>query len=88
MGQPLYTPPDAPLVKTALKIAGKSKPRTVPYGTDGIAFCTRMKQLIVIGPGDIAQAHTVDEWIELAQLRCGVDMYGRFIDHVCVRGLP
>ena len=88
MGQPLYTPPDAPLVKTALKIAGKSKPRTVPYGTDGIAFCTRMKQLIVIGPGDIAQAHTVDEWIELAQLRCGVDVYGRFIDHVCVRGLP
>ena len=88
MGQPLYTPLDAPLVKTALKIAGKSKPRTVPYGTDGIAFCTRMKQLIVIGPGDIAQAHTVDEWIELAQLRCGVDVYGRFIDHVCVRGLP
>lgn len=88
MGQPLYTPPDAPLVKTGLKIAGKRKPRTVPYGTDGVAFCTRMKQLIVIGPGDIAQAHTVDEWIELEQLRCGVDVYSRFIDHVCVKGLP
>jgi len=47
-----------------------------------------MKQMIVIGPGDIAQAHTVDEWIELEQLRQGVEVYSRFIEHVCVKGLP
>ena len=58
----------------------------VPYGTDGVAFCTRMKQMIVLGPGDIAQAHTVDEWIELDQLNRGIEVYSRFIDHVCVRG--
>ena len=86
VGQPLYTPPDSPLVQTALKIAGKRKPQTVAYGTDGIAFCAKMQQMIVIGPGDIAQAHTVDEWIELQQLHKGVDVYARFIEHVCVRG--
>ena len=43
-----------------------------------------MKQMIVIGPGDIAQAHTVDEWIEVEQLHRGVDLYARFIEHVCV----
>ena len=47
-----------------------------------------MKQLVILGPGDIAQAHTVDEWIELDQLRKAVDIYSRFIDHVCVKQLP
>ena len=74
-------------MRTALKITGTRKPLTVPYGTDGIAFCTKMKQLSVMGPGAIAQAHTVDEWIELEELRRGVEIYRGFIDHVCVKGL-
>jgi acetylornithine deacetylase len=85
-GQPLYTQPDAPLVQAALKITGTRKPTTVAYGTDGVQFSARMKNMIVIGPGDIAQAHTVDEWIELDQLHKGVDVYRRFIDQVCVNG--
>ncbi|MCH2211054.1 MAG: M20/M25/M40 family metallo-hydrolase [Fuerstiella sp.] len=80
----LYTPPDSPLVRTALKITGSRRPTTVPYGTDGVAFRKKMKQLIVCGPGNIAQAHTVDEWIALDQLKRGVDTYCRLIDHVCV----
>ncbi|NKB72035.1 MAG: M20/M25/M40 family metallo-hydrolase [Candidatus Latescibacteria bacterium] len=85
-GQPLYTPPDSPLVRSALKITGTRKPTTVPYGTDGVAFAAKMKNLIVLGPGDIAQAHTVDEWISLDQLHRGVEVYSRFIDHICVQG--
>ena len=84
--KPLYTPLDAPLVRTALKITGSRKAATVAYGTDGAAFCNKMKQLVVLGPGDIAQAHTVDEWIELEQLHRGVEVYRQFIDHVCVKG--
>ena len=87
MDQGIYTPPDSLLVQTALKITGKRKPRTVPYGTDGVAYVERMKQLVVLGPGDIAQAHTVDEWIKTEQLNMGVDVYSRFIEHVCVKGL-
>ena len=87
IGTPLYTPPDHPLVKTALRLSGTRTPTTVPYGTDGFAFAPKMKQLIVLGPGDIRQAHTVDEWVEVDQLRRGVDLYTRFIDHVCVNGL-
>ena len=85
-GQPLYNSPDSPLVRAGLAITGTRKPTTVPYGTDGVHFNARMNNMIVIGPGDIAQAHTVDEWIELDQLRKGVDVYRRFIDAVCVRG--
>ena len=84
---PVYTAPDSRLVKTALKLSGTRTARTVAYGTDGIRYVKKMKQLIVLGPGDIAQAHTVDEWIELDQLRKGVDLYSRFIDHVCLKQL-
>ncbi len=85
-GRPLYSSPDSPLVQTALKITRTRKATTVPYGTDGVFFAAKMKQMIVLGPGDIAQAHTVDEWIELDQLRRGVDVYSRFIEHVCANG--
>ena len=34
---------------------------------------------VVWGPGDIAQAHTADEWITLEQLERGTDMLTRFL---------
>lgn len=85
-GNPLYTSPDAPIVKTALKMTGTRSAATVAYGTDGLAYTTKMKDLVVLGPGNIAQAHIVDEWVEIDQLKKGVDLYSRFIDHVCVQG--
>ena len=36
---------------------------------------------IVFGPGDIAQAHAADEWVELAQLEAVARHYVRIIDH-------
>lgn len=88
VGDPVYTQPSSTLVKTALSITGKRKARTVPYGTDGMAFVKKMKNLVVIGPGDISQAHTVDEWIDIEQLKQSVDLYSRFITHVCVNNHP
>lgn len=82
-GEPLYTAVDAPLVRTALELTGHDQPTTVAYGTDGMAFVEKMKQMIVLGPGDIAQAHTANEWISLDQLHASVDLYARFIEHIC-----
>jgi acetylornithine deacetylase len=39
---------------------------------------------VVLGPGDIRQAHTVDEWIELDQLHAAVEVYARMIREFCV----
>lgn len=47
----------------------------VPYGTDAGPLGQTGLPCLVIGPGDIAQAHTKDEWIELDQLRTAVDAY-------------
>ena len=79
---PLYVQRDSPFVQEMLELAGASTPRTVAYGTDG-AMLTALKQLIVFGPGDIAQAHTHDEFIALEQLEKGTEMFGRAIKKWC-----
>ncbi len=47
----------------------------VPYGTDAGPLSRSGLPCVVFGPGDIAQAHTKDEWIDLDQLRMAVDCY-------------
>jgi acetylornithine deacetylase len=34
---------------------------------------------IVFGPGDIAQAHTADEWVSIAQLERAQALLGKFL---------
>jgi acetylornithine deacetylase len=49
----------------------------VPYGTDAGPLGAAGLPCLVFGPGDIAQAHTKDEWIELDQVRAAADAYYR-----------
>jgi acetylornithine deacetylase len=81
-GRALYVDPHSPFVQQVLKLAGRPAPRTVAYGTDGVMFGD-LKNILVLGPGDIAQAHTHDEWIDLAQLEQGTALYARLIEHFC-----
>lgn len=81
-GSPLHVDPKSDLVKEMLVLVGKSAPRTVAYGTDGCMF-TALEQKVVFGPGSINQAHTHDEWIDLAQLELGTEMYSRLIQKWC-----
>jgi acetylornithine deacetylase len=41
----------------------------VPYGTDASTISAAGIPAVVFGPGDIAQAHTCDEWIELEEVQ-------------------
>lgn len=81
-GPSLYVDPKSQFVQEVLQQAGKTTPRTVAYGTDGVMFGD-MKNLLVLGPGDIAQAHTWDEYIDLAQLEAGTQLYARLMRHWC-----
>ena len=47
----------------------------VPYGTDAGPLAQRGLPCVVFGPGNIAQAHTEDEWIEMSEV---VDASERF----------
>ena len=81
--QPLYTPVESRVVQEALRVTGKRKPKTVPYGTDAMAFGSVM-ELVVMGPGNIQQAHTTNEWISLEQLHKGVGVFGKIVRRFCV----
>ena len=82
-GQPLYVDPESDYVREVLDLAGNESSQTVCYGTDG-AVLTELRNLLVLGPGDIAQAHTQDEWIQLAQLEEGSRLYVELIHRWCL----
>jgi acetylornithine deacetylase len=79
---PLEVDAHSDFVSQALSLAGKTTARTVCYGTDGTQL-TALKKLIVIGPGNIAQGHTFDEWIDLKQLERGTEFYARCVERWC-----
>jgi acetylornithine deacetylase len=57
----------------ALKLAGQNETFAVSYGTEASHFQAAGCSSVVIGPGDIAQAHQPNEFIEAAELdRCMV----------------
>ena len=74
--------PEAEIVRAACRAAGCEKAVTVPFGTEAEAY-QRVTQTVVLGPGDIAQAHTVGEWIDIAQLRKAVAVYEKMIAALC-----
>jgi acetylornithine deacetylase len=55
---------------------------TVPFGTDGGHFQAMGWSTVVCGPGDIAQAHQPDEWVELAQLEACVRFVDALVEHL------
>lgn len=82
-GQALYTDPDSDFVAETLSLVEQEKPaQTVSYGTDG-SMLTALKSLVLLGPGDIAQAHTWDEWIALSQLERGTEIFAKLIGAWC-----
>ena len=46
-----------------------------PYGTDAGPLGAGGLPCVVFGPGDIAQAHTKDEWVELDQVHRAAEAY-------------
>jgi len=51
----------------------------VPYGTDASTLADAGIPAVVFGPGDIAQAHTHDEWVDLAEVERAADILFRFV---------
>lgn len=59
-------------------VVGKHTVHSVPFGTDASRVAVAGVPAVVFGPGDIAQAHTKDEWIDLAQLEPAAEILFRF----------
>jgi len=76
---PLETNPRLPLVQAFLRSAGQTRPVGVDYFCDAAVLSAAGMPSVVFGPGDIAQAHTADEWISLAELERGKNLLLNFL---------
>ena len=77
---PLETDFKLPLVQTFLRAAKQKKSLGADYFCDAAVLSAGGIPSVVFGPGDIAQAHTADEWISLAELERGKNLLLRFLN--------
>lgn len=81
MGIPAFeATPGSEVVALALKLAQQNETFAVSYGTEASLFHVGGCPSVVCGPGDIAQAHTANEWIETAELDKGMAFMRRLAD--------
>ena len=80
---PLHTSADSPLVKVLEKLTG--------YGAEAVAFCTEGPYLnslgmdtVIMGPGDIAQAHQPDEYLAMERINPTLNVLKALIKRFCL----
>jgi acetylornithine deacetylase len=75
----LETDVKLPLVQLFLRSMGQTRPLGVNYFCDAAVLSAGGIPSLVFGPGDIAQAHTMDEWISLDSLEKGKNLLLKFL---------
>lgn len=80
---PMETNPALPLVQSLMRTAGQRSAQGVHYFSDASVFAHGGTPAVLFGPGDIAQAHTANEWISLRSLERATEVLTNFL-----RGLP
>ena len=72
--------PDHEAVTLAKKLAGKNGHSKVAYGTEAGLFMVRGGiPSVIIGPGDIEQAHKPDEYLAVSELASACAFVGRLV---------
>src|SRR5262249_2715590 len=56
---------------------GTHQVHAVPYGTDASTLAEAGVPSVVFGPGNIDQAHTCDEWIDVAEVEAASEILYR-----------
>jgi acetylornithine deacetylase len=77
---PFEADPRSEAVALALKLVGQNETHAVSYATEAGLFQVAGAPAVVCGPGDIAQAHTANEWIANDQLEACMAFLGRLAD--------
>jgi acetylornithine deacetylase len=82
-----HCPVESDLVKTAERLTGY-KAESVAFGTEAPWLQKIGMETIVLGPGDIEQAHQPDEYLGLDRIEPCLDLLRSFIRHYCVQDHP
>ncbi len=67
----------ARLVQLVRQLDRESELVGAPFGTDAAAIGANGVSTVVFGPGSVGQAHTVDEYIAVSELKLATDIYYR-----------
>ncbi len=65
------------------RLTGDNGTHVVSYGTEAGIFQRVGWSTVVCGPGDIAQAHQPDEYIEISELAAGEQVLRRLLGELC-----
>jgi acetylornithine deacetylase len=76
------TSPDSPLIKL-LEDASGNKSGTVAFGTEAAQMMVLGSESVVIGPGDIREAHRTGEFVPVDELERCADILRQSIVQLC-----
>lgn len=79
----METPAEARIVRAAEALTG-SQAEAVAFGTEGPYLRDLGMDVVILGPGDIAQAHQPDEYLAVDRLQPTVDMLRELIRRFCL----
>ncbi len=81
---PMHTPVDAAIVQAAERMTGHPA-EAAAYCTEGPYLNALGMDSIILGPGDIDQAHQPDEYLALDRLQPTLDLLQQLIERFCIR---
>lgn len=79
----LYTDRNSEIIRTAESLTGHSA-ETVAFGTEGPFLNQMGMETVILGPGDIAQAHQPDEYLAMDRITPTTELLQQLIHHFCV----
>lgn len=79
---PLQPENDGEAERLVRQITGDNASHVVSYGTEAGQFQEQDYSAIICGPGDIAQAHQPNEFLEVSQLEAGEEFMAKLVDHL------
>ena len=79
----METPANSHIVKLAEQITG-DQAKAVAFATEGPYFNRLGMETVILGPGDVAQAHQPDEYLKLDRIQPTLDILTTLIQRVCI----
>jgi acetylornithine deacetylase len=77
------TAADSPLVRMLEEATGRSA-GTVAFGTEAPQMTELGAQAVVLGPGNIREAHRTGEFVPVSELRACAAILARAVEHFCM----
>lgn len=83
----LATPADSAIARACAELTGHA-PETVAFTTEGPYLQQLGTETIILGPGDIAQAHQPDEFLAMSRIDPYVKLLEKLIARFCLQPEP